>query len=101
MKRCSALNPVEIAPGVRQLKTKMVAQDILVERVHENGENQCANDRKHNSASHVAFHLTGDVRGELEADELEEDDRYQTRQANQSGIEGEIGTANGKSCFAC
>src|SRR6266849_4708474 len=101
MKRCSALNPVEIAPGVRQLKTKMVTQDILIERVHEDGENQCANDRKHNSASYVAFHLTGDVRGELEADKLEEYHTDQARQTNQTGIEGEVRTANCKSRFAC
>ena len=78
----------------------MVAEDILVKRVHEDGKKQRTNDREHDGTLDVAFHLTSDVRGELEAYELEEDDTDQTRQAYQSRVERKVRIANRKSRFA-
>ena len=76
----------------------MVAEDILVKRVHEDGKKQRTNDREHDGTLDVAFHLTSDVRGELEADKLEEYYGDQSCQPEQARVEGEVGGANWTSC---
>src|SRR5258706_5724561 len=84
IERSACIVPVEVSPGVGQVKAEVIAQDIDIERVHEDGENQRSDDGDENRTPNIPFHLASNIRGELEADELEKDDTDETRQANQS-----------------
>src|SRR5258708_13251411 len=73
--------PVKVTPGIDQGKAIVIALYIHVDRVHQHGEDKRPDYRKKDCAPDIALHLTGNVRGELEADVLEE---HYTGQANQS-----------------
>src|SRR5437588_13051133 len=84
IERSPRIVPIEVSPGIGQVKAEAIPQHVYIQRVHEDGENQRSNDGNEDCTSHIPFDLTSNVRGELETDKLEEDDTGKPCQADQS-----------------
>src|SRR5712691_6233072 len=82
---CRSTIPVQVSPGIGQVKAEMIAQHINVKGIHKHGENQGTDYREEHRALDISLYLTRDVGGELEADELEEYDTHQASKGDQAG----------------
>src|SRR5258708_13790472 len=90
IERSSATIPVQESPGIDQVKTIVIALHIHVDGVHKHSKDQGADYSKKDCALNIALHFTGNIRGELKADVLEEHYAGHTRHAYKceaSGVE--------------
>src|SRR5260370_41590671 len=99
IERRTGIIPVEISPGIDQVKTLVIALYIHIDRIHEHGEDQRSDHRKKDCAPDIPFHFADNVGGELEADILEQ---HYTGQACQGDPpqQGKIGTSKRLTCLS-
>src|SRR5260370_42098105 len=83
IERRTGIIPVEVSPGIDQVKTIGIALYVHINRVHEYGEDQRSYHLKKDCTPDIPFYLAGNVGGESEADILEEHYTGQACQGDQ------------------